>query len=72
MADVIIRIRDNGPLLVEGPVQLIDVEGNVIAVDPAKPAISLCRCGQSNKKPFCDGAHKACLFQSVVRAVKPE
>jgi CDGSH-type Zn-finger protein len=30
--------------------------------------ISLCRCGQSANKPFCDGAHKACGFDSKVEA----
>jgi CDGSH-type Zn-finger protein len=68
MSDVKVRIRDNGPILIEGPVVLLDAEGQAFALDPAKPAIGLCRCGQSHKKPFCDGAHKTCGFAAAERA----
>ncbi len=67
-ADLTIRIRDNGPYLIDGPIRLVDAEGNVFANDPAKPSLALCRCGHSQDAPFCDGSHKTCLFQSVVRA----
>ena len=55
-SDVTIRIRDNGPLLVEGPVCLLDGEGRELPRDPAKPAVALCRCAQSQNLPFCDGS----------------
>ena len=67
MSNVSIRVRDNGPLLVEGPVTLVDAEGRPITIPAGKPAIALCRCGQSQNKPFCDGAHKG-VFESCVRA----
>lgn len=67
MPDVTIKVRDNGPLLVEGPVTVIDAEGNQYAIPADKPAIALCRCGQSNRKPFCDGTHKSCGFMSIER-----
>ena len=63
-----IRMRPNGPLLVEGPVTLLDPNGNAFPVSSDKPAIALCRCGQSANKPFCDGAHKACGFESAESA----
>ena len=66
-AEVTIRIRDNGPLLIEGTVQLVDAEGNAFPRDPDKP-VFLCRCGETRNGPFCDGSHKACGFQSSVRA----
>ncbi len=69
MNDVTIRVRDNGNLKVEGPVTLLDGEGNEIAV-PAGQAVFLCRCGHSNEKPFCDGSHRAAEFSSVVRAAE--
>jgi CDGSH-type Zn-finger protein len=67
MPDVTIKVRDNGPLLVEGPVTVIDAEGNKYMIPADKPAIALCRCGQSARKPFCDGTHKTCNFVSIER-----
>ena len=54
-----IKPSANGPLLVRGPVRILDAEGNVVAeLDKA----ALCRCGQSSNKPFCDGTHKTIGF----------
>lgn len=51
-----ITVRPNGPFRVEGPISLVD--GNGVAWDlTGKPAISLCRCGLSSNRPFCDGTH---------------
>lgn len=66
--EVIIRVRDNGPLLVEGPARVLDAEGNEFPRDPAKP-IFICRCGQTKNGPFCDGSHKQCGFVSTLRVV---
>lgn len=68
MSEVKIRLRPNGPLVVEGPFTLADSTGNLFTLNSAKPAIALCRCGQSANKPFCDGAHKTCDFISDERA----
>ena len=58
MADetVHITVRPNGPLRVEGHVVLKDADGREWDLT-GKPASSLCRCGMSEKRPFCDGAH---------------
>lgn len=61
-----INVRDHGPLLVEGPITLLDGDGNEYQID--KPAIALCRCGASGNRPFCDGKHKECGFESAERA----
>ena len=62
MSEVTIRCRQNGPFLVEGPVTIVDHEGHQFHIAPGKPAVSLCRCGHSSRKPFCDGTHKTCGF----------
>lgn len=68
MADVNIRMRPNGPLVIEGPFTLADSEGNPFPLSADKPAYALCRCGASKNRPFCDGAHKECGFDSDERA----
>ena len=62
MADVSIQALRNGPLLVKGPMQIVDAQGQEIPVTPGQP-VALCRCGQSGKKPLCDGSHKKANFQ---------
>lgn len=63
---VTIKIRDNGPLLVEGEFKLVDAAGNEIPVKKA----ALCRCGGSTTKPFCDGTHSKIGFQGAIAAVE--
>jgi CDGSH iron-sulfur domain-containing protein 3 len=62
-----IRVRDDGPYKVTGPVRLIDPDGAEIAYDASRPLV-LCRCGHSRTKPFCDKAHRESGFASCVRA----
>jgi CDGSH-type Zn-finger protein len=52
---------------VEGEFTICDAEGNAFDLG-GRTAISLCRCGHSQDKPFCDGSHKRVDFQSEVRA----
>ena len=67
-SEVKITVRPNGPFRVEGPVRLIDADGKEWTLE-GKPAISLCRCGASTKKPFCDGQHSKIGFQAAESAV---
>jgi CDGSH-type Zn-finger protein len=62
MSEVTIRMRPNGPLVVEGPVKILDQNGNQFTTNPDKPLIALCRCGESSNRPFCDGTHKTAGF----------
>ena len=71
MSEVVIRVRPNGPYLIEGPIRIIDAAGNAFATNPAKPNVALCRCGQSKNKPFCDGSHNGCGFQASETAPPP-
>ncbi|HEY7294377.1 MAG TPA: CDGSH iron-sulfur domain-containing protein [Dehalococcoidia bacterium] len=57
-----IVVRPNGPYLIEGPLTVVDVEGNEYKSD--RPRIALCRCGGSSNKPFCDGTHQRNGFQA--------
>ncbi len=67
MDQVEIKVRDDGPYKVTGPVRLIDAEGRELAV-PEGEAVALCRCGASRTKPFCDASHRESGFASCVRA----
>lgn len=68
MADVTITVKPNGPFRVEGPIKLVD--GNGAEWDlTGKPAVGLCRCGASTRKPFCDGTHTKIGFQAAEAAV---
>lgn len=64
MSHVTIKVMDNGPLSVSGDFEIVDMDGNKFET---KQKVSLCRCGLSGKKPFCDGSHKG-QFESVERA----
>ena len=60
-----IKIRDNGPYVVEGDFALVDAAGNDV---PILKNV-LCRCGGSTMKPFCDGTHSKIGFQGANAAV---
>ncbi len=49
-----------GPLIIEGPITVLDNEGRTITppVSKVPGQVKLCGCGHSANKPFCDGAHK--------------
>lgn len=62
-----ITVSDNGPIRIEGEFTIVDPAGNAFTF-PGRTRVSLCRCGLSENKPFCDGAHKRQGFQSVCPA----
>lgn len=55
----------NGPMKLEGEFELCDSAGKAFTTEAGK-AVFLCRCGQSLKKPFCDGTHRTAAFASEV------
>ena len=66
-----ITIRNNGPYAVDlttGDLELVDHEGNRIALPEGKTTITLCRCGASTRKPFCDGTHSKIGFKGANEA----
>lgn len=62
-----ITTNNNGPLRIEGEFTICDATGAAYDV-AGRTVISLCRCGASENKPFCDGSHKRISFQSEVKA----
>lgn len=68
---VVIRCRENGPLVIKGPIQLVDHQGNAYTLPTDKDQVALCRCGHSSRKPFCDGTHRAENFQAAELAPPP-
>lgn len=62
-----ITVKNNGSLRIEGDFVICDAEGNAFDL-AGRTAISLCRCGHSQNKPFCDSSHKRVGFQSEVKA----
>jgi CDGSH-type Zn-finger protein len=67
MAATKITVVNNGSLRIEGDFEIVDQDGNPFGL-AGRTKLSLCRCGQSANKPFCDSAHKTCGFQSQVIA----
>ncbi|WKN44024.1 CDGSH iron-sulfur domain-containing protein [Tunicatimonas pelagia] len=57
MASTKITVNNNGSLKIDGNFEIVDKEGNVYGLG-GRTLVSLCRCGLSENKPFCDGAHK--------------
>ena len=57
MAKTKITVNSNGSLRVEGELEIVDKNGNVYDLG-GRELVSICRCGLSANKPFCDGAHK--------------
>ncbi len=58
--------RANGPYVVHGPVAIVDSDGREIEV-PEGEHVTLCRCGHSDTKPFCDKSHRIVDFVSRPR-----
>lgn len=61
-AKVVVQPRANGSLLFEGPVEVQSSDGRILY---RGDKVSLCRCGASLTKPFCDGSHKTSGFEAA-------
>jgi CDGSH-type Zn-finger protein len=67
MAATKITVNHNGSIRIEGDFELVDPEGRQFGL-AGRTTLSLCRCGQSQNKPLCDGSHKTCGFAHTVEA----
>lgn len=66
MADITVKVLENGPLLVTGDIEVVDSDGANFKWEGT--AAALCRCGGSGNKPFCDGTHTSIEFKDATRA----
>jgi CDGSH-type Zn-finger protein len=57
MAKTKLTVNNNGSLRIEGEFEIVDMSGKPYGLG-GREVVSLCRCGKSNNKPFCDGSHK--------------
>jgi CDGSH-type Zn-finger protein len=57
MSDTKITVNNHGPLLIQGSFEIVDKAGGVYDL-AGRDTLSLCRCGLSKNKPFCDGSHR--------------
>lgn len=72
MTPITIKVLKDGPLLISGDdaqnVAVLDATGNPL--HPLGKNVTLCRCGGSSNKPFCDGTHSRIGFQGAEQAVR--
>ena len=57
MAATKLTINSNGSVKIEGDFEITDSNGNQYGLG-GRTIVSICRCGQSKNKPFCDSSHK--------------
>jgi CDGSH-type Zn-finger protein len=68
MSGTTIKILDGGPIHIVGDFDVLDAEGNAF---PKRGLFSFCRCGLSNRKPYCDGTHREMRFSDKCRVEAP-
>lgn len=69
MAATKIIVNNNGSIKIEGDFAIVDAEGKEYGL-AGRTVISLCRCGHSQNKPFCDGSHRTNGFESLCQAIE--
>jgi len=57
MSKTKLTINSNGSVKIDGDFEIVDTAGNAYGLQ-GRTIVSLCRCGRSSNKPFCDGSHK--------------
>ena len=70
MANTKITVNNNGSLRIKGAVDIVDKNGNPDDLG-GREIVSLCRCGMSKNKPFCDGAHNGHFEHEAVAFALP-
>jgi CDGSH-type Zn-finger protein len=58
-----VTVVAGGPVLVEGPVELVIDDGQVITSD--RFVVAVCACRRSRRYPFCDASHRRRVHQNA-------
>ncbi len=70
MASTKITVKSNGSLKIEGDFEIVDMNGNVYDLG-GRTIVSICRCGLSKNKPFCDSSHKGHFEHEAIAFALP-
>jgi CDGSH-type Zn-finger protein len=70
MAGTRITVKSNGSLKIEGDFEIVDMQGTPYDLG-GREIISICRCGLSQNKPFCDGSHKGHFEHEAIAFALP-
>ena len=71
MSKTTLTINSNGSVKIEGDFEIVDRNGGVYGLQ-GRTVLSICRCGLSKNKPFCDGMHRKIGFDTKENPIKPE
>jgi CDGSH-type Zn-finger protein len=70
MLSTIITVKSNGSLKIQGDFEIVDITGTPYDLG-GREIISICRCGLSQSKPFCDGSHKGHFEHEAIAFALP-
>ena len=70
MASTKITVNSNGSLRVEGDFEIVDKNGTPYDLG-GRTLVSICRCGLSQNKPFCDASHKGHFEHEAIAFALP-
>ncbi len=70
MAAVKLTVNNNGSLKVDGDFEIVDKNGNAYDLG-GRTIVSICRCGLSKNKPFCDGSHNGHFEHEAIAFALP-
>ena len=65
MASTKLTINRNGSVKIDGDFEILDRNGNIYDLG-GRTIVSICRCGHSKNKPFCDGSHKGIFEHEAI------
>ena len=65
-----LTVNNNGSIKIDGDFEMVDMQGNNYDLG-GRTIVSVCRCGLSNNKPFCDGSHRGHFEHEAVAFALP-